>query len=199
VPLPEVGQTEPKVFNGQTGEKFFDRAVVMHVTLPANKIADIEIVNVFKPGGGDKITFPVSGFVQKECTINGQETNFANYLASVHADTRLPLTANYNGSVVNVSIQSTDEANSSVRLYAPVFPGVEYSFAAPVTDYVSAFESALPAQKTDAAFACNCILNYMYANLGGKNAGSVPSMVTFGEIAHQLLNQTLVRLMIHKS
>jgi hypothetical protein len=37
----------------------------------------------------------------------------------------------------------------------------------------------------------------MYANLGGKSAGSVPSMVTFGEIAHQLLNQTLVRLMIH--
>jgi hypothetical protein len=197
VPLPEVGRTQPKVFNGQTGKSSTANAVVMHVTLPANKIADIEIVNVFKPGEGDKISFPTAGFVQTECTVNGEKVNFAKYLASVHADTRLPLTANYNGSVVNVSIQATDEASQSVRLYAPVFPGVEYRFAAPVPDYVSAFEAAMPSKKTDAAFACNCILNYMYANLGDKRGGSVPSMVTFGEIAHQLLNQTLVRLMIH--
>ena len=197
VPLPEVGRTEPKVFNGLTGEKIGSRAVVMHVALPANKIADVEIVNVFKPGDGDKIGFPVSGFVQKECSVNGERINFAKYLAAVHADTRLPLTANYNGSVVNVSIQAADEASSTVHLYAPVFPGVEYTFAAPVADYVAAFESALPPTKTEAAFACNCILNYMYANLGGKSAGSIPSMVTFGEIAHQLLNQTLVRLMIY--
>jgi uncharacterized protein DUF6976 len=197
VPLPEVGRTEPKVFNGQTGACFTACAIAMHVALPANKIADIEIVNVFKPGDGDRITFPKSGFIQEQCSVNGKPMNFAEYLASVHADIRLPLTASYNGSVINVSIQSADEATNVVRLYAPAFAGVEYSFAAPVADYVAAFESALPAKKTDAAFACNCILNYMYANLGGKSAGSVPSMVTFGEIAHQLLNQTLVRLMIH--
>lgn len=199
VPLPEVGRTQPKVFNGLTGQSSATDAVVMHVTLPANKIADVEIVNVFKPGDGDKITFPVSGFVQEQCSVNGEPTNFAKYLSTVHADTRLPLTANYNGSVINVSIQSTDEASKVVRLYAPVFAGVEYTFAAPVADYVEAFESALPARKTEAAFACNCILNYIYANLGGKNAGSVPSMVTFGEIAYQLLNQTLVRLVIHST
>jgi hypothetical protein len=197
VPLPEVGRMSPKVFNGQTGASSDASAVVMHATLPANKIADIEIVNVFKPGDGDTITFPKAGFVQSDCTVNGEKVNFAKYIANVQADTRLPLTANYNGSVVNVSIQATDEANQSVRLYAPVFPGVEYRFAAPVPDYVAAFEAALPSDKSHAAFACNCILNYMYANLGGKSAGSIPSMVTFGEIAHQLLNQTLVRLMIH--
>jgi hypothetical protein len=197
VPLPEIGRSEPKVFNGLTGDRFVSRAVAMHVQLPANKIADVEIVNVFKPGSGDKITFPTAGFTQTECSVNGKPTNFAKYLASVNADIRLPLTASYNGSMVNVSIQSVDEASSIVRLYAPVFSGVEYSFAAPVNDYVAAFESALPARKNEAAFACNCILNYMYANLGGRNAGSVPSMVTFGEIAHQLLNQTLVQLVIH--
>ena len=197
VPLPEIGRTAPKVFNGVTGESFASRAVAMHVTLPADKIADIEIVNVFKPGSGDKITFPKPGFTQEQCSVNGKPTNFAKYLASVDADIRLPLTASYNGSVVNVSIQSVDEASHVVRLYAPVFTGVEYTVAAPVTDYVAAFEAALPAKKTDAVFACNCILNYMYANLAGKTAGSVPSMITFGEIAHQLLNQTLVRLVIH--
>jgi hypothetical protein len=197
VPLPEVGRTEPKVFNGQTGESFASRGVAMHVTLPANKIADIEIVNVFKPGTGDKITFPESGFAQEQCSVNGKPSNFAKYLASVGADIRLPLTANYNGSVINVSIQSAEEAAGVVRLYAPVFAGIEYTFAAPVNDYVAAFEAALPAKKADTVFACNCILNYMYANLGGRSAGTVPSMVTFGEIAHQLLNQTLVRLMVH--
>jgi Family of unknown function (DUF6976) len=197
VPLPEVGRTEPKVFNGQTGEKFVSRAVAMHVNLPADKIADIEIVNVFKPGTGDKITFPQSGFVQEQCLVNGKPVNFAHYLANSGADIRLPLTANYNGSVINVSIQSAEESAGVVRLYAPVFAGVEYTFAAPVNDYVKAFESALPEKKNEAVFACNCILNYMYANLGGRSAGTVPSMVTFGEIAHQLLNQTLVRLMIH--
>jgi hypothetical protein len=197
VPLPEVGRTDPKVFNGLAGESFTANAVVMHVELPANKIADIEITNVFKPGTGDKIAFPQSGFTQEQCLVNGKPENFAKYLAKMEADIRLPLTANYNGSVINVSIQSAEEAAGVVRLYAPVFAGVEYTFAAPVNDYIAAFESALPTQKTDAAFACNCILNYMYANLGGRSAGSIPSMVTFGEIAHQLLNQTLVRLIIH--
>jgi hypothetical protein len=197
VPLPEIGRTEPKVFNGQTGECSVARAVAMHVQLPPNKIADVEIVNVFKPGNGDKITFPTSGFIQEQCSVNGKPENFAQYIAKVEADIRLPLTASYNGSVINVSIQSVDEAAHVVHLYAPVFAGVEYSFAAPVKDYVSSFESALPARKTEAAYACNCILNYMYANLGGRSAGSIPSMVTFGEIAHQLLNQTLVQLVIH--
>jgi len=197
VPLPEVGRTDPKVFNGKTGESSSSHAVAMHVELPANKIADIEIVNVFTPGNGDKITFPVSGFVQEQCSVNGKPMNFAHYLSTVGADLRLPLTANYNGSVINVSIQATEEATGLVRLYAPAFAGVEYTFAAPVNDYVQAFEAALPKNNKDATFACNCILNYMYANLGGHSAGSVPSMVTFGEIAHQLLNQTLVRLLIH--
>ncbi len=162
VPLPEVGRTEPKVFNGKTGESSSSHALAMH-----------------------------------ECSVNGKPMNFAHYLSSVGADLRLPLTANYNGSVINVSIQATEEATGLVRLYAPVFAGVEYTFAEPVNDYVAAFESALPENRKDASFACNCILNYLYANLGGHSAGSVPSMVTFGEIAHQLLNQTLVRLLIH--
>jgi hypothetical protein len=197
VPLPEVGRTEPKVFNGSTGEKSPSHGVAMHVSLPDSKIADIDIINVFKPGAGDKISFPVSGFVQEQCLVNGKPTNFAKYLNSIHADLRLPLTANYNGSYINVSIQGTEESSGLVRLYAPAFAGVEYSFAEPVPDYEKAFQAALPQNATNSVFACNCILNYMYANLAEKAAGSVPSMVTFGEIAHQLLNQTLVRLTIH--
>jgi len=38
------------------------------------------------------------------------------------------------------------------------------------------------------------MLNYLYANLEGKHTGKMTCRFTFGEIAHQLFNQTLVRL-----
>lgn len=195
-PLAEIGSTQPKVFNGQSGESFSSRAMVMHVALPPNKVADVEIINIFKPGSGDTITFPESGFTQARCLVNGKPANFAKYVSSVQADTRLPLTANYNGSVVNVSIQAVDENAALVRLYAPVFAGIEYRFAAPIDDYVAAFGSVLGAQLAPAAFDCNCIMNYVHANLEGKSTGAITGPITFGEIAYQLLNQTLVRLII---
>lgn len=59
------------------------------------------------------------------------------------------------------------------------------------------FRKEMPAQTGDSlVFSCNCILNYQYAGLEGKKSGSVTSPVTFGEIAYQLLNQTLVYLNI---
>ena len=41
-------------------------------------------------------------------------------------------------------------------------------------------------------FSCNCILNYLYCGLEGKKIPPYCGPVTFGEIAYQLLNQTLV-------
>ena len=46
----------------------------------------------------------------------------------------------------------------------------------------------------DPVFTCNCILNYLYANLEGKKTGSIVGPITFGEIAYMLLNQTMVYL-----
>jgi hypothetical protein len=110
------------------------------------------------------------------------------------------LSADYNGTVVNVSIQSVDPANRIVKFYSPVFPGIEYRFARPVQDYVAAFDSAMRARdNTQATFACNCILNYLYAGLEGKKTGDITGPITFGEVAHQLLNQTMVRLLVRDS
>ena len=102
VPLPEVGRTEPKVFNGKTGESSTSHGVAMHVALPEDKIADIEIVNVFHPGKGDKITFPVSGFVQEQCSVNGKPINCAHYLSSIE---------NLTGSNFADTIYGSDGAN----------------------------------------------------------------------------------------
>jgi hypothetical protein len=196
VHLSKLGQQSPKVFNGNTGRASGDVGIALHAALPDNKLAVLDIVNVFKPGKGDTITFPRAGFTASDCEINGQPRNFAEYVASTRQDTKVPLTANYNGSIVNASIQSVDEGSGVVKLYAPVFPGVEYKFGAPVADYLTALAQAMETHSESAAFSCNCILNYLYAGLEGKRTGSITGPITFGEIAHQLLNQTIVQLYI---
>jgi len=45
-------------------------------------------------------------------------------------------------------------------------------------------------------YTCNCILNFLYGELEGKVIGSFDGPVTFGEIAYQLVNQTLVYVSI---
>jgi hypothetical protein len=198
VHLSQLGQGQAMVFNGTTGRGLADRAVAMHVSLPADKLAELDIVNVFKPGPGAAITFPVSGFTVGDCFVDGKPDNLARYIAETRSDPSLPLTADYSGSIVNVSVQSVDASSATVKLYSPVFEGVQYKFAGPVDDYVAAF-NRIAALHGDVppTFACNCILNYIYANLEGKHTGSITGPITFGEIAYQLLNQTLVQLRIH--
>ena len=43
-----------------------------------------------------------------------------------------------------------------------------------------------------AVMACICILNCLFGELEGKAIGGVAGPATFGEIAYQLLNQTMV-------
>lgn len=200
VHLSRLGQDQAKVFNGNTGQVSSDRAVVMHVALPDHRRAELDIVNVFERSTGDTITFPTSGLSASDCLVNGESTNLAQYMAQVRPDPRLPLTADYNGTIVNVSVQGVDESSGTVRFYAPVFPGIEYRFAASMQDYVAAFDSAMSTRdQIPTTFACNCILNYLHSNLEGKKTGTITGPITFGEIANQLLNQTLVRLLIREA
>ena len=194
--LDDLGSAKPYVFNGGTGEASTDKAVAMHVTLTPKKFAQIGIVNIAKQGDGDVIEFPDTGFAASTCLINGVEQNFADYLLANEVDTKLPLVADYSGAMINVSIQEINENDKSVSFYAPVFSGVEYKLSAPVSDYVAAFRSALPSLKNGVAFSCNCVLNYLYSDLEGKNTADITGPMTFGEIAYQLLNQTLVYLTI---
>jgi len=196
VHLSQIGAAHATVFDGRSASPLTDAAVVMHVALPENKLADVSIINVFRAGSGDVITFDEAGFGATACRINGVPANLAHYMVEKGIDPRLPLTAEYGASVVNVSVQQVDRESGAVAFYAPVFPGVDYRFAAPVDDYVAAFETAAGHAPSAPAFACNCILNYVHANLEGRRTGHITGPMTFGEIAHQLLNQTCVELTI---
>lgn len=177
-----------------------DRAVELRFYLPKKRHARIDVLNLFEQGGGDCLQFPKGGFIVKDVLVNGTPRCFADYLKETGSDLRLPLVADYCNTFVNVSIKQVRPETGEVEFFAPVWADVEYRQAMPVTDYVKSFEARLndiPAGQI--VFSCNCVLNYLYSNLEGRRTGSVVGPMTFGEVAYQLLNQTLVYLMIEES
>jgi hypothetical protein len=196
VSLDELGQSAPKTFDG-ANPGYEDKAVVFHIELPSHKAADIQIINIFQPGDGDTITFPTDGFQAKDVYVNGTKMNFATYIEQNNIDTRLPLVTDMFGAMINTSFRQINSAEKTVSFYAPVFDGIEYKIAKPINDYVTDFEAMVPNNLGDAIFfSCNCILNYRYANLEGKSLQGITGPMTFGEIAYQLLNQTMAYVVI---
>ncbi len=183
-----------KVYDGTTGLSHTNKAVALHVCLPDDKLASLGIVNIFSTNPNDaKIEFVEDALSVKQCLVNGKEVFFADYIAENKIDTRLPLVADYNSVLINVSIKAISEENKTVDFYAPVFSGKEYYFASHVSDYAASFTAHLKDFKDiKPVFSCNCVLNYLYGELDGKATPPFAGPVTFGEIAYQLLNQTLV-------
>lgn len=193
--LDELGSRKAKIFNGQTKEKFEEGIIALNIKLPENKVARIEIANIFNQDNqSDEITFPKDGFSHDRCFINGVEKNFADYLKEIKHDLRFPLIVNQNGALINKSFQSVDEQNKIVNFYSPIFKHETYRFAKKLENYGAGFENILPNEfKTN--FACNCILNYLYGDFS-KHKFNMTYATTFGEIGYQVLNQTLVYLTI---
>jgi hypothetical protein len=198
VNLNDLGKVTPKVFNGLTGESSSEKSIVMFVDLGKEYTSEIGIVNIFKQGSGDTLEFLESGFKVKDALVNGKKVNFLNYVQSKKLDVKLPLVANYAGANINVSFQKLDEENTEVVFYAPVFKGVKYKQADLVNDYVGSFKKNLPKDTDQILFSCNCILNFLYSELEGKKTEGITGPITFGEVAYQLLNQTMVHLNIQK-
>ncbi|QSR18197.1 hypothetical protein [Novosphingobium sp. KA1] len=182
------------VYDGRTGKALSDAVAVAHVTFTDDTDALLEIVNIFGPDGGDVIHFEETGFTPEWCQVNGQRKRFCDYVVERGREGGdLPLVGDFGGAKVNASLKSVDTAKGRVELYAPVFPGVDYAFAGPVGDYAQAFRQALATRATDdALWSCNCILNFLFGKLEGVAIGGAAGPVTFGEIAYQLLNQTMV-------
>ncbi|MDR2577617.1 MAG: hypothetical protein LBC70_02240 [Chitinispirillales bacterium] len=186
-----VGQT-PIAVNGQAGEAYTDRAAVLHIGVPEDKAVTIGVINIFaQDEKSPVIEFTEEGFSATKCLIDGVEKNLANYIAEKGIDTKLPLVGDYSGNGVNISFKSV--GSGVVNFYAPVFRGIKYKIAKPVPNYEKEFNARLH-DHSDAneVFACNCILNFLYGELEGKQLENFAGPITFGEIACQLVNQTLV-------
>lgn len=188
----------PQVGFGTANMLMADKAIAMHVPLSDSQFANINIVNLFEQGNGPKISFSETGFTANDCLIDGQAAKFSEYVQNNNIDTRLPLVADYNGVNINVSIKEL--LDDSVDFYAPIFKNVSYQFANPVADYVSELDKTIASQPIpENCFSFNCILNFLYAELEDKKTAELTGPFTFGEIAYQLLNQTLVYLSIEKA
>ena len=189
--LNKSGQT-PIAVNGLTGEAYKDNAAVLHIRVPDNKVATIGVINIFSQDESSPvIEFTEDKFSAVKCLVDGKETPLADYIKENNIDTKLPLVGEYSGNGVNVSFKSIEDG--VVNFYAPVFSGIKYRIAKPISDYAGEFNSQLENLKsTQAVFSCNCILNFLYGELEGKNIDAFAGPITFGEIAYQLVNQTLV-------
>jgi hypothetical protein len=88
--------------------------------------------------------------------------------------------------------------SNKITFFAPVFEGVKYRHAKPVGDYAERFLAAIPKDIGPTVFCCNCVHNFVYGALEGRGTGSLQGPMTFGEIAYQLLNQTLVHVTVSK-
>ena len=174
---------------------FKDKAMAMHIEVEADKNVTLNIINIFEQD--DKaplIEFKEEGFSVKIAIVDGKEVNFAKYLEENKIDTKLPLVGEYAGNGINVSIKDIEDG--VVQLYAPVFSGIEYRFAKAIPDYEKEFHDKLAEHQESEIFACNCILNFLYGDLEGKKLEKFEGPITFGEIAYQLVNQTLVYLVV---
>ena len=190
---------QAKVYDGRTATVHDSSAIAVHVELPHDRVVDIQIVNMFEPGLGDSITFPKDGFDTETAFVNGKEVNFADYLENYNIDIQYPLVADMYGAMINTSFKSIDKKSRTVHFFAPVFEGIEYRIGGFIEDYVTEFLSHLPKDIDGKVFfSCNCVLNYIYANLQGKKTGKATGPTTFGEIAYQLLNQTMILITIDK-
>ena len=189
------GQT-PIAVNGKTGKAFEDKAVVVHVCVPDDKIVNIGIINIFEPDEKSPVfEFMNDGFAVKTCLVDGKKVDFATYLALKNIDTKLPLIGDYSGQGINISFKAIE--SGIVNFYAPVFPGIQYRLAKPIGNYEKEFNTHLEKFKdVEAIFSCNCILNFLYGELEDKNVKSLFGPITFGEVAYQLVNQTLVYLTV---
>jgi hypothetical protein len=189
--LGNEGQT-PVAVNGFTGEVFSGKAVALHLQTKEDKIISVNIINIFEQDTSSPvIEFSEEGFHVKKCLVNGKEVVFADYIAENKIDTKLPIVGDYSGNGVNISFKSIED--DIVNFYAPVFHGIKYRIARPVSDYVSLFNRKISEHTDDtSAFSCNCILNFLYGDLEHNKIEAFAGPITFGEIAYQLVNQTLV-------
>jgi len=188
----DIAEQTPIAVNGISGEICENKAVVLHLEVPAEKTVSINIINMFKQDEASPvIEFKEEGFSAEKCLIDGKEVNFADYIMQNDIDTRLPLVGDYSGTGVNTSFKSIED--DIVNFYAPVFSDIKYKIAENVSNYGEDFKKIVSGHKdADTVFSCNCILNFLFCELDGKRIDAFPGPVTFGEIAYQLVNQTLV-------
>ena len=196
VHIDERHQFTPKVFDGVSGELSDDKIVVMHACLPPNKEAKVGVVNLVEPGDGDTFVFDAPGFAVRECEINGERGDFYAYAQQHQLEYHCPLVTDLGGEQIAVGIKLIDAETRSVQLYAPVMHGRVYRLGSSPPGYREELIRVAAAMDVKPVLTVNCVRNLAIGGLEGHHFNPLPGPAVFGELAHVLMNQTLVYLTI---
>lgn len=194
----DFGNATAKVINGQTLQMSENEAIALHIQLPENKIARAEILNLdtIAPNS-DTIVFEKTSFVQSDCFINGKKRNLAEYLFETkYKETApRPLIANTNGALINRDIKNIDLEKKEVSFFSPVYAQDKYYLTNIIVDYQTLFNFELTKIELKPLYTAICVSYYLLGNFENKKI-NIEGVFAFGEIAYQLLNKTLVMLII---
>jgi len=187
-------------YNGITGQRSDEEAIAIHVKLKQSFSPRIEILNIFEPElEGPRFNFDQNSFAVTDCTVDGQKRNLYDYMLENDIGRAYPLISNHNGALLNCSIFQLDQENKTVYLASPTRKGKTYFLAKPFDDYMKAFQARFDTiDKSNIVISFNCYYNYFFGKLEGKKL-EIGGPITYGEIAYQLLNQTMVYLRIDKN
>ncbi len=198
--LNDTNNPSAYTYFGGNKEKSNAAGVVLHIELPENEVARVEIIN---PNSIDEnspeFIFPTTSFEQSDCKINGEDGNIADYLISIdHHSLSIPLISSTNGALINRDVQFIDKANRKVSFYAPLYSDEKYRLAKKSDDFAALLVDKMKIDKNISPYSCLCVSFYLLGNLENKIV-NINGAFTFGEIAYQLLNQTTVFLLIDKA
>ncbi|WCL82389.1 hypothetical protein PPO43_04655 [Saprospira sp. CCB-QB6] len=186
--------TAPIVVNGQDGTVYLDQLVALHAHLPAEKYAELSIVNIYEQNEGPDIQFLQDGYQAEYCLIDGERQNFLSYLQTHQIDLDYPLVGDFAGAELNTSIYQAEEGAQAVNFASPVFQSQTYRFAKNIADRQASFRSKLPPKTESTLLAYNCVANFLQLSQNENYTKDYTYPFTFGEIAYLVLNQTMVIL-----
>jgi hypothetical protein len=181
--------------SGEDASFYDSRAVVMHVSLPSDKYAEVHTFSPFKQGKGDTFVFEENGMTVKNAYINGVKRNFKEYLNAqpeTNATADVPVAGDFVGTIMNVYLLAFRQGHQPDLVYftAPVYKNIEYRMAELDMSYEE------PSFDGEIVFSLTCITNFLKPEVFQKFLTKMNGPFTYGEIAYHLMNHATIYLTI---
>lgn len=194
----EAYMQDPFVVDGMHGVVYRDSGVALHCRIRKSQRARIEVINPFSEGAaGDVITFESSALVLRECKVNGETRNFADYVREHAIPEGLPLVGRVRGMTLNVTLLFP-LGRRSVTALSPVLPSVEYRFARRDEMGCQRYVDVARRATRRVVASMHGYGNYPMMAKEGNKERPFPGPFAFGEIAMLLMNQTTVNLIVEE-
>ncbi|MDR1601856.1 MAG: hypothetical protein LBS42_05455 [Tannerella sp.] len=171
------------VMYGPDATAHLNKAVVMHVGLPAGKYAEVHIHSPFKIRPDVTVVFEESTVAPQDALINGERQNLREYMLRHDINFIHPLIVNLAGINICVTfIYDTEQLTTMTAL----FKGVNY--------YFSELDTQVWEIPQDRIYALCCL--YYVQNPDPERLCQMTGPVTYGEIGYQMVTQSIVYLTV---